>query len=223
MDMRFSKYLAHYTVFILIFIALINGFYFDLLFQSNIIAAWAHHITQFIILPFTLFFTLYKYCNIHPSSYGIIIPTTKNKKQSLIYISIYCAAILHLLYFVTYMFVNMYIPDRLYMGYLSLIPTGELELPVIIYMSLSAAITEEITYRGLPLLLFNKFINYKHFNVIFILTTSALFSLIHWENGVPDLAAAFVYGILSAMLYLHYKNLIPLIFAHFTGNFVTFW
>lgn len=223
MDIRFSKYPAHYTVLIIFFVGLINGFYLDLIYKSNIVAAWAYDISQFIILPFTLFFILYKHYNIRPSSYGIIIPTTKHKIHSLIYASIYCAALLQIFWFVTYEFVNMYVPGKVHMGYLSLIPSGLMKFPVVVYMSVTAAVVEEVTYRGLPLLLFNKFINHQHINAVYILTTAMLFSLVHWENGADDLAATFVFGIFAAMLYLHYKNLIPLIFAHFIGDFVAFW
>ena len=223
MDIQLSKYPIHYTILILIFVALVNGFYLDIIYKSNIVAAWSYDISQFIILPFSLFFILFKYYNIHPSSYGIIIPATRYKKHSLIYASIYCAVLLQLFWFVTYEFVHMYVPGKVHMGYLSLIPTGLMKLPVVVYMSITAAVVEEITYRGLPLLLFKKFINHKRFNGIYILTTAVIFSLVHWENGADDLAAAFIFGIFAAMLYLHYKNLIPLIFAHFVVDFIIFW
>jgi len=223
MDIRFSKYPAHYTVFILFFIALINGFYLDDVYQSNIITAWVYDTSQFVILPFTLLFILYKYYGIRPSDYGIIIPTNNFNRNTLIQKAILYAALLEILYFVTYKFTDMYIPDKHYMGYLSLIPTGILKLPVVFYMSITAAVVEEIVYRGIPFMLFKKHKEYKHFNSLFIIITASLFSLVHWENGIPDLAATFVFGIFAAMLYLNYNNLIPLIFAHFVGDFVTFW
>ena len=223
MDRQFNKYPAHYTVLILIFVAFINGFYLDLIYQSNIVIAWIYDIAQFIILPFTLFFILYRYYNIHPASYGIVIPVAKHKKRSLIFVSLYCAVLLQLLCFITYESVSLYVNGTEKMGYLSLIPTGLMRFPVVVYMSVTAAVVEEITYRGLPLLLFYKFRHSKYFNVTFVLTTAIIFSLVHWENGVPNLAEAFVFGVFSAMLYLRYKNLIPLMVAHFVVDFVSFW
>jgi len=221
MDVRFSKYPAHYTTLIIFFIGFVNGFYIDWIYQTNIVAVWAYDVLQFVILPFALFFILYRYHNIRPSDYGIIIPATE--KHSLIIPSIYCAVILCFFWLATYELINSFVPDVPQVGYVNMIPEGLLRYPVILYMSATAAVVEEIAYRGIPLLLFNKFIDRKHFNLLFAVITAVVFALVHWENGVADLSAAFVFGLFSAMLYLHYRNLTPIIIAHFVTDIVIFW
>lgn len=223
MKTHFDKYPAHYTVFILFFVAFINGFFLDQLHQINLTVVWAYDIFQFVLLPFSLFYILFKVYDIRPHNYGISVPGTTEKRHSLIYISIFCAALLLLFHSATYELVKLYIPDRLYEGYLKMVPDGLLKIPVVIYMSLTAAVVEEITYRGIPLLLLDRYKKHRFFNSIYAYGTAIIFTSVHWENGTPDIAAAFVFGLLAAMLYLHYKNLIPLIFAHFVIDIVQFW
>ena len=118
---------------------------------------------------------------------------------------------------------NLYIPDTYSNAYFSLIPSGVLKLPVILYMSITAAVVEEIIYRGLLLILLKDYIDKNGGKLLYILASAILFSSVHWENGVPDLAQTFVLGLLSAMLYLKLRNLLPFIFAHFIGDMVSFW
>lgn len=223
MEMRFSKYPAHYTILIMFFIAFINGFYIEWIFQTNLLIAWAYDILQFVVIPFSLFFILFKYYDITPDCYGILMPSDQFNRNTLIYNSIVSAIILVVFYKATYALVDRFVGDIPFDGYFNLIPEGLMQIPVIIYLSITAAIVEEIVFRGLPLFIFKKHTNNKYFNIVFVITTSVLFSSIHWESGAPDLAATFVFGVLAAILYLHYKNLIPLMFAHFVGDLVAFW
>lgn len=223
MDIRFSKYPAHYVFLIIFFIALVNGFYLHYIYQESIFVAWAYDVSQFVVLPFTLFYILHRKYNISPGDYGVIIPGNKFLLNLLIYDAIFYAVILNVLYFATYEFVDMYVPDKYYPGYVSLIPVGIFKLPVVFYMSITAAVVEEVVYKGIPLMLFSKYSKYKYFNLLFVVITASLFSLAHWENGIPDIVSALAFGVFSAIVYLRIRNLLPIIFAHFVGDFVTFW
>ena len=49
------------------------------------------------------------------------------------------------------------------------------------------------------------------------------FALMHWENGPAELAATFVYGVVSALLYRGLGNLWPLVVGHAVVDLVDFW
>ena len=57
---------------------------------------------------------------------------------------------------------------------------------------------------------------------VFVVTSTALFALVHWENGAAELAAAAVYGLIAAWLYLRMGSLWPLVAAHFLIDLVAF-
>lgn len=218
----FTKYPAQFTVLTIFTLQLLNGFFILKLHQYNSTLFWLYDVFQFIILPLALLFILYTHFNIKPGSYGLSIPETTQKKKNLILIIIYCTILLQLFSFVSYEVTKAFIVDIPYKNYQSVIPTGALRIPTILYMSLSAAIVEEIIYRGLLFIILKNIINEKKFDFVYIFTTALLFTVVHWENSAADIVSSFVYGVIAATLYLQYKNLIPIIIAHFIINLVVF-
>jgi len=208
-------------------IGLINGLYKEPLYNYSKVLYWLVDLAHFVVIPSILFLYLYKRFNVKPHSYGLIKPTRAYPLSEIIGASIFSAIILDLIYIATYeitysIFINNgYINPAF--NYHSVIPTGILNIPVVFYLAITAAVMEEIVFRGVPykIIFNNDHIKYK--KQIYVLVTSACFAAIHWENGYPDLISAFIFGLLAAWLFLTYKNLWPLIGAHFLIDFYTFW
>jgi len=219
----FSKYPAQFTVLIIFTLQFINGFFILELHKYNPALFWLYDLFQFVLLPLILLVILSKYFNLKPSDYGIIISKTTGNKKSLILVTIYCTILLQLFSFVSYEATKAFFPAISNKNYHSVIPTGILEIPAILYMSVSAAIVEEIIYRGLPLIILKNIINDNKLEIVYIFITALVFASVHWENNLADIVSSFVYGVIAATLYLQYKNLIPIIFAHFTIDLATFW
>jgi membrane protease YdiL (CAAX protease family) len=97
-------------------------------------------------------------------------------------------------------------------NYKNLVPNaGILKFIVTIYFSLSAGIVEEFYYRGLMSKLFNKT---KASYLLYIIISSLVWAVLHWEAGIRDMFAFFFLGISLATLYKLYGNIWPLILSH---------
>ncbi len=97
--------------------------------------------------------------------------------------------------------------------------TGFLRLLAVFYLAASAALCEEIFFRGLlrhalgagPLR-----------TAAFILLSSTLFATIHWSGGPTILLYAFAWGILFTIPLLTTQNLWPAIALHFITDWHSF-
>lgn len=208
-------------------IGLINGLYKEPLYNYSKLLYWFADVTHFVVIPLILFFYLYNRFNVKPQSYGLIKPTRAYPLSEIIGASIFSAIILNLVDIATYeitygLFTNYGYINPVF-NYHSVIPTGILNIPVVFYLAISAAVTEEIIFRGIPYKFIFSNKNIQHKKHTYVLLSSVCFAAVHWENGYPDLISAFIFGLLAAWLYLNYKNLWPLIGAHFLIDFYTFW
>jgi hypothetical protein len=99
--------------------------------------------------------------------------------------------------------------------YRSINPEGWMRVPVTLYMAGTAAVTEELFGRALPLLYLERRFPGRSVAVPYILGSAALFSSIHWENGPAALLATFTFGVVAAGWYWASRDLRPLVCAHF--------
>ena len=106
--------------------------------------------------------------------------------------------------------------------YQSTLPGGLFHYLVVIYYGLTAGFVEEITFRGLPWAILNARSGSGHVRT-YVLVSSFSFAAIHWENGTPELIAAFGFGVVAALLYLKLKNLWPMIIAHSLIDITIYW
>ena len=210
-----SNKITLYSISIIFALGVVNGFYKEPLFNISKYAFWAQDFIHFVLLPIVILLYLYKRCNLHPKQYGLIKPGKLYPLPELVGASLFTAFILYITYISVYgvslKVATSYGYIKPYFSYHSVIPEGILNLPVVIYLALTAAVVEEIIFRGIPykLIFENKQIRNK--KSVYILITSFLFAVIHWESGYPNAISAFVFGLLAAWLYHVYKNLWPLI------------
>ncbi|MCB4792299.1 MAG: CPBP family intramembrane metalloprotease [Elusimicrobia bacterium] len=97
--------------------------------------------------------------------------------------------------------------------------TGILSIIVLLHFCLSAGFVEEIYFRGMFRLLFN---NSSKNKLLYVLTSSIIFSAAHWEGGIWNLFEGLMVGVFFAMAYLRLKNLWPLIIGHIACDYYWF-
>jgi len=105
-------------------------------------------------------------------------------------------------------------------SYKDVIPqSGILWFMTTLFFALTAGVVEEFYYRGI----LSRFFKSGLLHVVsFILISSFLFSLIHWEGGLRSIFSTFAIGIIFAIAYRSTGNLIPVIVGHSVLDFYWF-
>jgi membrane protease YdiL (CAAX protease family) len=123
-------------------------------------------------------------------------------------------------YFYSYGFFSELFPGQGFFRYESIVPeSGILYFAVTIYLGLSAGLVEEFLFRGL---LYRAFSGFRHSLALFLVISPILFSLVHWENGLANLASTYVVGVFMAIAYLGLRNLWPLVIGHIFTDLLWF-
>lgn len=115
---------------------------------------------------------------------------------------------------------EQWFPGGGFFHYETMIPeSGIAHQAVILYFALSAGLVEEFLFRGL---LWRAAREFAHPALCFWLVSPLAFSLVHWESGLANLLAAWVFGVFAATAYLLIKNLWPLIAGHAVTDWLWF-
>ena len=93
----------------------------------------------------------------------------------------------------------------------------------IIYLSSTTALIEESVFRGLLWSYFDNFSREYNPRFWYVALTSLLFAAVHSSQGPAGVIAAFSMGLAASLLYLHFRNLWPLVFGHFVIDVHHFW
>ena len=206
-------------------IELLNGFYLEPAYRFSPSLFWALDLLQFVVVPLVSLWALAKFGRVRPRDFGL---RRFGKEYDFISLGI-------LFFYVTVAFIVSYKlgiifgpnaawlpPSKFGYGYaISRIP--ELKPALVLYLALTASFVEEIMFRGLPFLYLSKFESGSRFFRTYILASSVLFGLVHWENGLREVFAAFVVGVCAAFIYTKIQNLWPLVVAHAATDVVGFW
>lgn len=103
--------------------------------------------------------------------------------------------------------------------YASVAPTQPLlKALTALYFGLTAGIVEEIYYRGL----FFKITRlWPHPQASYLVLSPLLFAISHWEQGLQNVLATWLFGLAAALFYVRFRNLWPLIIGHVATDY--FW
>ncbi len=219
-----KKYLI--ICFLLMWVpAFLNGFYFPFIREIPLIF-WPLDILQWTILPIIsldICIRRKKIISIQHLGFHNLIFYRRNTEY-VIYTSFVVSLILFFCYFETYNFSRIIFPINYLkvFAYQSVIPDESflLTMLVIFYMSFSAGLIEEAFYRGLLKVIFQ---DDFHFNYKYILVSSLLFMMNHWEGGIRNLFSTFIFGIVTAIIYLKIKNIWPLVIGHTIVDICAFY
>lgn len=222
-------------VLIPILIWITNGFYIKELLK-NVIIYYIFDLFSYVVIPCISLALLYKIYGLSPTKYGIDIDSIRmlfsKAKGSRTYnykvaikreVFIYSASIICVAYFLLWA-IGYYF--RLYDE--SIYKALDYEFSAVqktifvIYLSLTAALFEEVFYRGLMFYLLS--ISFQGFalKIIYIMMSSMLFSIAHFEYSSYEMIRAFFMGLIMSYVFYKYRDLFPLIFSHFMINVIAF-
>jgi membrane protease YdiL (CAAX protease family) len=203
---------------------LVDGFIRRELYATSPGLYWAFDALKFVAMPGVAAILLARRFGISPRDYGIRGVAASESWGHFISLTAFLALVLALVYYAAlYVACLIFRPEVAPSFYQGINPQGLLRLPVILYLSVTAAVVEEVIYRGLPLWYLERRFNDLSLHTPYAIGTAILFGLIHWENGVHEIVATFAFGVLAAVLYLRLRDLWPLIGAHFVIDMWTFW
>lgn len=213
------------AVFPSLAIELLNQFYLEAVYKQGQLWFYVADACQWIVVPLLVWRFILRPAHIKPKDYGLRWPVFDARPIEAIGLFLFVTVILWLVEspvrHIAYRFLWKYAGT---FGYETAIPKSfPWNVLVIFYYSITAAFVEEVVFRGLPWAYFSIAVPQSRRNLWYISTTSLLFAAAHSEQGPHGMIAALSFGIFSAMLYAHLKDLWPLIFGHFACDAVSFW
>jgi len=204
------------------FFGLINGTYNAALANSPALF-WLADIGGWIFLPSIILFLLYRQYGFRLSDYGLTPLGSVHQRRELMNWTLLATFILSIYYFAFGWLAWQFTDDvEPLFGYAQVVPDGMMHYVVVFYLAITAAVFEEIFYRGLIWRLVYTASSIKHKSFIYILVSSSLFGLVHWENGSAEVFSATIFGFVACVLYLRLRNLLPLMVAHFFVDVINF-
>lgn len=227
MNDAYSNYITRVSMVIAPFFlfGMINGVYNGALAKMEPWLFWLVDVLGWIVLPSVILYYIYRYYGISLRDYGFTKLTSSNQRREIISWSFLATFILSIYYFsfgwLAWEFIAA--PTSPAFSYGGMVPEGDTRYIAIFYLAATAAVFEEIFFRGLIWRLVYSSSTPYNKAVVYVAVSSILFGLIHWENGVPEIFASMVFGIVACVLYLRLRNLTPLIIAHFVIDMVNFW
>ncbi len=182
---------------------------------------WSFEILIWTLVPLAIFYIANKKGNLIAADIGI--STRIIGRSSLFLVVIFCLVFAPLDYSIYRLFLGLssnYFDGGYVFSYFSVIPeSGLSRILVIWYFALTAGIVEELYYRGF-LYKISQF--YSHPNVIYLFISPLIFSLVHWESGLANVAATYVFGVILALVFIALKNIWPLIVGHVFTDYLWF-
>lgn len=171
-----------------------------------------------VILPMACLGFAYKAYHLTPDRYGLRWGRTFDSARSGLIAVALAAAV-----FLTFLPVQavawwLFPPSVGTLSYAPLIPKGALGGLVALYLALTAAVVEEIFFRGLLKELFLSFSGSFAAKALFVGISALLFGVSHWALGAFKVVAALYLGVAAALLYLRFDSLWPNILGHLFLN-----
>jgi membrane protease YdiL (CAAX protease family) len=220
--MSFTKrnYIKWILVFLPVVILMFDGLYKNLL-HSDVLIFFFDALT-FVVIPLICLLYAKNSLSINPDSYGLIFRGVRNNfgiRRNIFLDIMICTVILFFIdRSVVVLFLNTIGPSAHSgpHGIESFIKDSEYKIIWIFYLAITAAVVEEIYFRGLlHTFVMNLSMRKKTGVFLYIFLSGVLFGAIHWEKGAYLVASAVVFGVAAALFYLEYRYLTPLIVAHF--------
>lgn len=200
---------------------LLNGFWNEPLYRASATGFWIADVLSHVVIPAAMLVWLALRHNVRPRNYGLT--SWRERRGDLIGLTLLATALFWGSYKpVATFFGHLLLSEGAAVTYVDVMPSPPFaHLLVAIYFSLSAAIFEEIMYRGLP------YVYCMHGYTVarpglYIICSAALFGMAHWENGAHEIIGTACLGLFACALYLKIQTLWPLIGAHFIVDMAGF-
>jgi len=223
--MQISKAQAIFVACTLIIaINVLDGFFKEPLYGYVPALFWLFDVFKFVVLPGALLLWLWRGYGIRPVHYGMRAVAENESWLHFLGLTVFLAIVLNLVYQAAFgiSWAVLRFPETKEFYY-SIRPEGWLRVAVALYYAITAGVVEEIFNRALPLLYLVERYGKALPRARYLLVTSLLFGISHFESGTPQVVATFVFGLLAGALYLKLRDLWPLIGAHFLIDAWVFW
>jgi len=195
---------------------LLDGFTKPALAQTPLLF-WIYDVTKWVLLPAATVFAMRMWCGASLSSFGLRGPDVRwLSALSVLY------TVLAMSYFAFRALALQVIPEEPSFDLAELLPGGWARLPVVLYLCATAAFVEEFFYRGVMLEALAPAGSGPGRSSAYVLASSILFGLSHFENGSVEIFATGLFGVVAAVFALRIRNLWPLIAGHFATDFLAF-
>lgn len=184
---------------------------------------WTFDLLIFVALPLAALCAAHMFTNIRPSDYGVVSPTAViAREQKLLQLAAASGAFLLFVPLVQLSALVLPPPDSSAeaRGYMSELLAGPYAVLASIYLSFSAAVSEEIFFRGI--LAYVILGQDDSDRVLYVVLSSALFGLSHFNQGWHVVIAAGLLGVATTLIYLKWRNVWYLIAAHVGAGLVTY-
>jgi membrane protease YdiL (CAAX protease family) len=202
---------------------LVAGFYSEL-FMTNPGIFWIYDLINWIVVPGICLTIIIGSLKVKPADLGLV--SIRHENLTAHALGRLATTVVLFLSFVVVqaVFFRILPPTNTIFNYVDLIPKGALGKVSALYLAVTAAFVEEIFYRGvLKWVMVNENPG-KGAAAAYVVFSAVLFGLNHWGQGSFKVLATIYLGVITALLYLRFKNLWYLIAAHLLFNLTyLFW
>jgi membrane protease YdiL (CAAX protease family) len=182
---------------------------------------WVYDLTKWVVLPAVTLFTMHMWCGARASDFDLQGPGQRWSLTQLSALSV-LFSMLAMSYFGFRALAARFLPTEGNFDLGALLPVGEAHLLVVVYLCLTAAVVEELFYRGVLLETIAPAGAGVGRATAYVALSSTLFAFSHFESGAAEVLATGLYGVVAAVFALRVRNLWPLIIGHFITDFVAF-
>lgn len=219
-----GKYTAAlWTSAIFIVASLVDGWLKIELLRAPLIHFWIFDLTKWLALPAVLMLALRRSPDVRPQGYGL---TGNHGVGDILMLVPLVLLTLYIAYATPAYLANQVLghPEPPFSSPDTLASLGRFRIIGSIYFAITAGLWESIFIIGLPWLWFSQGAPVSRSRAaLFVVVSSLLFALGHWENGLPNVIAAFVFEVCAVWWYLRLKTLWPVIVAHALIDLYDFW
>ena len=198
----------------------INGLVNSVIYD-NALLYWGFEFLTWIVIPSTVLYLVTRTPGFQFSDLGYHDTICGLRKTGLLLlVCVLFAPLCYWVYSTSYEFFIELFPTGESFDYDSVVPaSGIFYFAVVVYFGLSAGLVEEFLFRGL---LYRAFSGFRHPVLLFMVVSPLLFGLVHWEDGLANLASTYIFGVFMAIAYLGFRNLWPLVIGHIFTDLVWF-
>jgi membrane protease YdiL (CAAX protease family) len=199
----------------------LNGLFNESLFRISPSALWAVDALFFVVFPILGIWFLARFAGIRPAHYGLAFPPPLRGELAMS--SLFLAALLCVAYYLPQKVIGGLLTTGPAFSYAQAIPSGWLRGPSVLYLAVTAGVTESVVYVSLPWLVWERLFGPGKKRALFAWLSSAIFASVHWESGFHNVVAALIFGLVACGLYLKLRDLWPIVGAHIAVDLVGFW
>jgi len=216
------------AVFPSVVLGLLNTFWSAPLYKISPPLFWLADTTQWLLVPFLVWLLVLRPHKISFLDIGFRPLTNKNKPLESFGLGEFALTlfVLAFSYFLVDRIAHTLLArhDGSSFGYgIAVASLVNLKYIAVIYLAVTAAVVEEVVFRGLPWLYLSKGDSGTIRKIIYVAFTSIIFAATHSEQGLAGMISTFAYGVAAATLFLRTQNLYPVVFSHFVIDVFSFW